>query len=189
MAELTVTNKLTDLQTIFNSACNFYYRPTEIKASDLAAEALKMDIELPILSDGVSFDTGEPDVTEIKLTTQRIWSRKVQKGDSDISLQIASIKGVVNELLMKKVDAAKVTAADGIVSGKSYTGDGFSLDPQTITGSLVVVSEDKGAIVILPWMQIVSSLNLADGDNPAYFNAKITPLSNTEGVDLFILTA
>lgn len=187
MTDLIVTKKLTDLQTVFNSACNFYFRKEEIKGSDLGESALKMDMELPILSDGVNFDTGEPDVTEIKLTTQRIWSRKVQRGDSDISLQIASIEGSVNELLMKKVEDA--TSAQGLVEGKTYKGAGYSLDPQTITGSLVVVSEDQNAIVILPWMQLVSSLNLADGDNPAYFSAKVTPMANTEGVDLFILTA
>lgn len=186
MAGMTVTKSVTDLQSLFNSMSNVYYRSTEIKSTDLAAESLTVDFELPVLSDGANFDTGEPDVTEIKLTTQRIWSRVVKKGDSDISFQVASIDGAINDLFLKKVGNA-VSKAAAIVDGKTYKGQGYSLDPQTITGALICVSEDKASTIILPLAQIVSSLKVADGDNPAYFQCKVTTKSNSEGIDIFVL--
>lgn len=189
---MAASNKkeVTDLKSIFNSVNNVYFKASEIKTSDLSGEGLQYDMELPILSDGVSFNTGDPDVTEIKLTTQRIWSRVVKKGDSDISFNVASVSDDVTALLMKQVSTAKVTGTAGsIVAGKTYSGAGFSLDPQTITGALVMVSEDKSCSIVLPWVQIVSSLNAADGDNPAYFQCKVTPCPNSDGVDIFILTA
>ena len=182
------TKEVTDLKSIFNSVNNVYFKKAEIKTSDLSGEGLTYDMELPILSDGVSFNTGEPDVTEVKLTTQRIWSRVVKKGDSDISFNVASVSDDITALLMKKVASSTVTGKAGaVVAGKTYSGSGFSLDPQTITGALVMVSEDKGCTIVLPWVQIVSSLNAADGDNPAYFQCKVTPCPNSDSVDIYIL--
>lgn len=185
----TITKEVTDLKQIFNSVNNVYYKNGEITSTDLSGTSLKFDMELPILSDGVTFNTGEPDVTEVKLTTQRIWSRVVKKGDSDISFNVASVGGTVTDVLMKKVGNAVTGGAGTVVAGKTYSGQGFSLDPQTITGSLVFVSEDKGCCIVLPLAQIVSSLNAADGDNPAYFQCKVTPCPNSEGIDLFILNS
>ena len=100
----------------------------------------------------------------------------------------------VNQVFYKKgeiktVGAAVTGKAGAVIAGKTYNGQGFSLDPQTVTGALVFVSEDKGCSIVLPYAQIVSSLNAADGDNPAYFQCKVTPCPNTEGIDLFILQA
>ncbi len=66
---MTITDKLSSLETLFNDIEEVYYKSTEIKSTDLAASALTVDMELPVLEDGISFDTGAADVTEIKLTT------------------------------------------------------------------------------------------------------------------------
>ena len=39
----------------------------------------------------------------------------------------------------------------------------------------------------LPKVEMYSSLNAADGDNPAYFNVTVTPKANSEEVEIFIL--
>lgn len=181
--------EITDLKQIFNSVNQVFYKKGEITTTDLTGTGIQFDMELPVLDDGVNFNTGDPEVTEIKLTTQRIWSRKVKKGDSDISINVASVGDDVTMLLMKKVGTAVKGQAGAVIAGKTYNGQGFSLDPQTVTGALVFVSEDKGCSIVLPYAQIVSSLNAADGDNPAYFQCKVTPCPNTEGIDLFILQA
>lgn len=186
MAGLTVTTKLTDLKTLFNDVKEIYFKSSEIKAADLG-KAFTADMELPVLEEGVSFNTGDADVTEIKLTTGSTWVSKATKGDSDISFQVASIAGPVNSLLMNKVGTDITSTAGILVDGVTYEGAAYSLAPKKVVGSLLMFSEDRQTIIALPNVEMYSSLVAADGDNPAYFNVTVTPLENSEGADIMIL--
>ncbi len=186
MAGLTVTTKLTDLKTLFNDVKEVYFKNAEIKAADLG-KSFTADMEFPVLEEGVSFNTGDADVTEIKLTTGSTWVSKATKGDSDISFQVASIAGPVNSLLMNKV-GTDITSTEGIlVDGVTYAGAAYSLAPKKVAGSLLMFSEDRQTIIALPNVEMYSSLVAADGDNPAYFNVAVSPLENSEGADIMIL--
>ena len=186
MAGLTVTTKLTDLKTLFNDVKEIYFKSSEIKVADLN-KSFTADMELPVLEEGVSFNTGDADVTEIKLTTGSTWVSKATKGDSDISFQVASIAGAVNSLLMNKV-GTDITSTEGIlVDGVTYTGAAYSLAPKKVAGSLLMFSEDRQTIIALPNVEMYASLVAADGDNPAYFNVAVSPLENSEGADIMIL--
>lgn len=186
MAGLTVTTKLTDLKTLFNDVKEIYFKNAEIKAADLG-KSFTADMEFPVLEEGVSFNTGDADVTEIKLTTGSTWVSKATKGDSDISFQVASIAGPVNSLLMNKV-GADITSTEGIlVDGVTYAGAAYSLAPKKVAGSLLMFSEDRQTIIALPNVEMYASLVAADGDNPAYFNVAVSPLENSEGADIMIL--
>lgn len=184
---ITVTNKLDSLKTLFNSVKEIYYKSKALASADLGGASLTMDMELPVLEDGVSVNTGDADVTNIKITTGATWTTKAVKGDPDISFQVASVDGVINDLLLNKVDAAAVASATALLDGVTYEGSGYSLAPKKVTGSLVMFSEDRQTIIILPNVEIYSSLVAADGDNPAYFNVSVTPVENSEGADIFIL--
>lgn len=186
MAGLTVTTKLTDLKTLFNDVKEIYFKSSEIKVADLG-KAFTADMELPVLEEGVSFNTGDADVTEIKLTTGSTWVSKATKGDSDISFQVASIAGPVNSLLMNKVGTDITSTAGILVDGVTYEGAAYSLAPKKVVGSLLMFSEDRQTIIALPNVEMYSSLVAADGDNPAYFNVTVTPLENSEGADIMIL--
>lgn len=186
MAGLTVTTKLTDLKTLFNDVKEIYFKSSEIKAADLG-KAFTADMELPVLEEGVSFNTGDADVTEIKLTTGSTWVSKATKGDSDISFQVASIAGPVNSLLMNKVGTDITSTAGILVDGVTYEGAAYSLAPKKVVGSLLMFSENRQTIIALPNVEMYSSLVAADGDNPAYFNVTVTPLENSEGADIMIL--
>ena len=186
MAGLTVTTKLTDLKTLFNDVKEIYFKSSEIKVADLN-KSFTADMELPVLEEGVSFNTGDADVTEIKLTTGSTWVSKATKGDSDISFQVASIAGSVNSLLMNKV-GSDITSTEGIlVDGVTYAGAAYSLAPKKVAGSLLMFSEDRQTIIALPNVEMYASLVAADGDNPAYFNVTVSPLENSEGADIMIL--
>lgn len=186
MAGLTVTTKLTDLKTLFNDVKEIYFKSSEIKVADLN-KSFTADMELPVLEEGVSFNTGDADVTEIKLTTGSTWVSKATKGDSDISFQVASIAGPVNSLLMNKV-GTDFTSTEGIlVDGVTYAGAAYSLAPKKVAGSLLMFSEDRQTIIALPNVEMYASLVAADGDNPAYFNVAVSPLENSEGADIMIL--
>lgn len=93
MAGLTVTTALTDLKVLFNDLKEVYFKAGEIKTSDLGSEALTMDMELPALDDGVTFDTGSADVTRVRITTKAVWTSKASKGAPDITFQVASVAG------------------------------------------------------------------------------------------------
>lgn len=187
MAGITITNKLNDLKTLFNSVKEIYYSSTELTSTLLNGESLTIDMELPVLEDGVNVDTGTADVTNIKITTGAIWTSKALKGDPDISFQVASLDGAVNDLMLNKVTEAAVTSASALLNGTTYKGSGYSLSPKKITGALIMFSEDRQTIIVLPSVEMYSNLVAADGDNPAYFNVTVTPLENSEGADIFIL--
>lgn len=186
MAGLTVTTKLTDLKTLFNDVKEIYFKSSEIKAADLG-KAFTVDIEFPVLEEGVNFNTGDAEVTKIKLTTGSTWVSKATKGDGDISFQVASIAGPVNSLLMNKVGTEITSTAGILVDGVTYEGAAYSLAPKKVVGSLLMFSEDRQTIIALPNVEMYSSLVAADGDNPAYFNVTVTPLENSEGADIMIL--
>ena len=69
MAGLTVTTSLAELKVLFNDIDEIYYKSGEIKASDLGSTALTTLMELPVLDEGVTFDTGAADVTRVRITT------------------------------------------------------------------------------------------------------------------------
>lgn len=188
MAGLTVTTSLAELKVLFNDIDEIYYKSGEIKASDLGSTALTALMELPVLDEGVTFDTGAADVTRVRITTQETWTSKATKGDPDITFQVASIAGDVNDLLMTKITAAAVTGATNLVNGKTYAGAGYSLSPKKVTGALVMFSEDKQSVIILPSVEMYASFVGNDGDNPAYFNVAVTPVANSEGADIYILS-
>lgn len=185
MAGMTITKGLSDLKTLFNDVEEVYYKSTEIKSTDLAASALTVDMELPVLEDGLNLDTGAADVTQIKLTTGTIWTSKAVKGDSDISLQVASIAGVVNDLFLSKGKA--VASATGLIDGSTYKGSGYNLNPKKVTGSLILPSNDRNTIIVLANVEMYASLVAADGDNPAYFNVTVSPMANSDGDEIIIL--
>lgn len=186
MAGLTVTTQLTSLKTLFNDVKEIYYSGSEIKAADLGT-AFTADMEFPVLEEGVNFNTGDAEVTKIKLTTGSTWASKATKGDGDISFQVASIAGPVNSLLMNKV-GEEITSSEGaLVKGVTYSVGAYSLAPKKVVGSLLMLSEDRQTIIALPNVEMYSSLVAADGDNPAYFNVAVSPLENSEGADIMIL--
>lgn len=185
MAGMTITNQLSKLHVLFNDVKNVYYVEKELKAADLGTSLTAL-MELPILEDGITLNTGEPDVTRIKIINGDNWDTRSKKGDPDITFQVASIAGVVNDLFMEK----KVTvegAANIIIDGATYSGTSYSLAPKKVKGALIMMSEDKSSVIVLPSVEMYASLVAADGDNPAYFNVTVTPLANEEGADVMIL--
>ena len=189
---LTVKKNIDNLGTIFSSVNQVFFKAGELKAADLEA-ALTVDLELPIIEDSISFNTGEPGVTQVKLISGKIWSQKTKRGDSDISFNVASIDGVVNDLLLNKQNSAAIESGAGVLSEKTedatvvYEGNAYDLDPKVVLGSLIFKSEDKLTTFVLPNAHIVASLNASDGDNPAYFKMVVTPRQNSEGSEIFIL--
>lgn len=181
MAEFAITKTLEELKALFSQMKNVYF----IATANQALNALKgADMELPVLDEGVTFDTGAADVSKIKLTTGAIWTSVATAGDADIQFQVASIAGEVNELLMNKVvESAAMTAT---FNGKTYEGAGYNTEPKKVTGALFMTSEDGSTALYLPNIEGYSNL-ISERGKPAYFNVAVSPMNDKNKASIYIL--
>lgn len=188
MANIVTTSKDT-LRKVFDKVHRVYFF-ADNKTSGGAVKALGSltgGIELPVLEDGVGFDTGSPDKSEVKLTDGTTWASKVKQGESDISFQVSSVHGTINDLLMEKKSAASISTAVQI-GDYDYTGEGYALAPKKISGALVMVSSDFLTGVYLPDVEIFASFNGEGGDDSTgYYNVTVTPLTDANGAAFYIL--
>ena len=175
---LTITKK-ENLKQIFDKVSRVYYFET----AGAALSAQTKGLEFPVLEDGVGFNTGDPDKSEVKLTDGTTWTSKVKQGESDISFQVSSVHATINNLLMeKKTDAAMTGTFDGV----NYSGDGYSLAPKKVTGALLMLSEDKLTAIYMPNVEIFASFNGEGGDDSTgYYNVAVTPLTDSNGAAFY----
>lgn len=186
MAEaLAITKKLGDIKTLFNKIDEVFFFKT---ANQLPSALTTADFECPVGSDGVTFNTGDTDVTRYKLTTGETWTSLASAGDCDISFAIASVDGIVNDTFLNKETTASV-ALGATIEGHSYSGDGYNLEPKKVVGGLLMCSEDKQVCVYLPNVEMYSSLQIEDG-KPMYHQISCTPLASTaDGATIYFLKA
>ena len=178
MAITVSTNKET-LQVIFSKVRRAYYFPDYTKAFGSQTGG----IELPVLKDGVTFNTGDPEKNEVKLTDDTTWLGNVSQGDSDISMQVSSVAKTTNELFLEK----NGSPVSGEFGGESYTLQGFSLAPKKVVGALLLTSPDKKTVVYLPHVEMYASFNGEGGDDSTgYYNVTVTPLTDASGNAIYL---
>lgn len=179
---ITVSTTKENLRKIFDKVNRVYYFPDTTKA--LAEQT--GGIEFPVLESGVTFNTGDPEKNDVKLTDGTTWTSKISQGDSDISFQVSSVHETITNLLMTKKTNSSVTAE---FDGVNYTGNGYALAPKKVSGALLMTSEDKTTAIYLPNAELIASFNGEGGDDSTgYFNVAITPLSDASGADIYILS-
>lgn len=181
MAEFTITKSLEELRVLFSQMKNVYYIATSNQTLATLAEA---DMELPVLEDGVTFDTGAADISKVKLTTGATWTSVATAGDADIQFQVASIAGEVNELFMNKT--AVSAAMTATFNGKTYEGAGYNTAPKKVSGALFMTSEDGSTALYLPNIEGYSNL-ISERGKPAYFNVSVSPLNDNAKASIYIL--
>lgn len=189
MANIVTTNK-DALKKIFDKVNRVFFFGDNKTAQGVvkSLSELTNGIELPVLEDGVSFDTGEADKQDVKLTDGTTWTSKASQGESDISFQVSSVHETINDLLMEKKTEAVI--ADGVQIGEyDYTGQGYALAPKKVSGALVMLSSDFLTGVYLPDVEMFSSFNGEGGDDSTgYYNVGVTPLTDSKGAGFYILT-
>lgn len=189
MANIVTTSKDT-LKKIFDKVNRVYFfadNKTE-QGAVKALGTLTNGIEFPVLENGVTFDTGSPDKSEVKLTDGTTWTSKVSQGESDISFQVSSVHSTINDLLMEKKTSAVIST--GVQIGDyDYTGQGYALSPKKISGALVMISSDFVSGVYLPDVEMFASFNGEGGDDSTgYYNVSVTPLTDANGAGFYILS-
>lgn len=185
---ITITSK-DNLKKVFDKVHRVYYFADNKTSGGVVKELgeLTSGIEFPVLEDGVTFDTGEPETNEVKLTDGTTWTSKVSQGESDISFQVSSVHSTINDLLMEKKSTAAISTAVQI-GDYDYTGQGYALAPKKIYGALVMVSSDFLSGVFLPNVELFASFNGEGGDDTTgYYNVTVTPLNDSKGAAYYIL--
>ena len=181
MAAISITTKLEELKVLFNQMKEVYYVKT---ANTALASLTTFDMELPVLEEGVTFDTGAAEVEKVKLTTGATWTSVANAGDADIQFQVASVAGAINELLMNK--AVDTTAMTATIDETTYEGEGYNLEPKKVSGGLFMRSEDRATALFLPNIEAYSNL-VSENGKPAYFNITVSPLNDSNGASIYIL--
>jgi hypothetical protein len=189
MAEISINTGLDALDKHFCQMHRIFYIATPNKA---LSAITGFDMELPVLEDGVGFDTGAPNVSRVKITEGRTICSSASQGDPSINFQVASIAGPINDLLMDKGSgsAASEATVGGTIDGVSYKGKGYSLAPKKVTGALFMTSKDKKSAIYLPNVEMFASFNGSAGnDSTGYYNVEVTPLADANGAAFYPLTA
>ena len=169
MSEYAIDKQVSALRSIMSQMKHvFWYNKVNTAPSEIG----DIDIELPVLEDGINFDTGETDVTRIKLISGDTWVSRANAGDADISFQVSSVSGDVNDLLMTK------KTGDSAVTTGTWT-----------FGGLLLTGEPGEPMAFFPNVELFASLVLGDGDSPSYYNVVVTPLSNLSDVTYYIFEA
>lgn len=172
MAAVTVTKDVSALRTLFNKVGRIYFTSTTDKTP---ANLATLDFRLPILEDSVEFDTGEPDIETVNLTTGEKWTTMTTAGEPNITMQCASFAAEITDLFLN------VTAASSgnmTLDGKTYAGKGYDLSAKKVTGGLLLMGEDLNMAIFMPHVEIYSSIGI-EQNVPGYFTMNVTPLASS----------
>lgn len=181
MAAVTVTKDVSALRTLFNKVGRIYFT----SATDKTPSTLStLDFRLPILEDSVEFDTGEPDIETVNLTTGEKWTTMTTAGEPNITMQCASFDASITDLFLNVTAASSGTMT---LDGKTYAGKGYDLSAKKVTGGLLMMGEDLEMAIFMPHVEIYSSIGI-EQNVPGYFTMNITPLgSSTDNTAIYFL--
>lgn len=180
MAAITVSKTVEQLKKLFNRVNDvFWYDKPVGNVSELNEV-----IALPVGEDGVNFDAGDPDITKYKLTDGQIWTSIADAGDAEISFQVPSVDDVIASLFQNKKTSS---AAEISLDGKTYKGNGYDFAPKKVSGSLVLRSQDKATVIVLPNIEGFATAKLDDQGKPLYYNFSVSPLNNSAGVGIYYM--
>lgn len=204
MAALTITKgsstESTLIQKLFAKANHAYFvngKQIVTAANDQStlpatayaslASGFTCDMALPIIEDSISFNTGDTDKTEVNILDGTTLVSRASKGDSDITAQIASADDDIISLFMTKGHTLAGVKFAPTSTEHTYAATGYSFDVKKVTGAIVLADDTEDVCLILTNVEMFGALVAAEGDNPAYINAQITPKNNVEGDALLIL--
>lgn len=181
MAAVTVTKDVSALRILFNKVGRIYFTSDTGKTPETLTT---LDFRLPILEDSVEFDTGEPDIETVNLTTGEKWTTMTTAGEPNITMQCASFAPEITGLFLH---ATTPVIGPMTLDGNAFAGKGYDLSAKKVTGGLLLLGEDLGMAIFLPHVEIYSSIGI-EQNVPGYFTMNVTPLaSETDGTAIYFL--
>jgi len=152
------------------------------------ASGFTWDYALPVIEDSISFNSGDTEKSEVNILDGSTLVSRATKGDSDISMQVASLDDDIMSLFMTKGQTLSGIKFSPTGTEHTYEGIGYSLNVKKSTGALILTDDTEDVCIVLANIEMVGALVAADGDNPAYINVQVTPKNNVEGDAILILT-
>lgn len=171
MAAVTVTKDVSALRILFNKVGRIYFTSEVDKTPETLTT---LDFRLPILEDSVEFDTGEPDIETVNLTTGEKWTTMTTAGEPNITMQCASFAREITGLFLNETTP---TIGPMTLDGNAYAGMGYDLSAKKVTGGLLLMGEDRDMVIFLPHVEIYSSIGI-EQNVPGYFTMNVTPLAS-----------
>lgn len=151
-------------------------------------------VQLPITSDGVTFNLGSVNTTNKKLSSGELWGSKVEKDDPEVTFNIADISKIVNGMFMDEIveyEENGETPKEDVeitIAGHKYKGKGYSSSLKAWTGSLWFPSENAQGWIILPNVKVYGVFNGTDDGNTAFYGCSVTPQQNKKNAIMYLLT-
>lgn len=179
---LTVSSTITveSLKKLFNRVTDVFFSQTAVASVSELGEVW----HIPVGSDGVNFDAGDPDITKYKLTNGEVWTAIADAGDSDVSFQVPSVHDTIASLFQNKITSAEESIT---LEGVTYKGHGYDTTPKKVAGAMLLRSQDKETVILLPNIEGYATPKLDDTGKPLYYNFQVTPEPNSKGVAIYYM--
>ena len=139
------------LKDVFSGLSSLWYQKTAATISS-GSVTLAPDYDMPVKIDTFNFEQGDPSLEHYKVIgLSGDWVVASEPGDIEISFRVPTKHTEVLQMAFG-IDAVSSVAASvtGVGSNTlSYTGPGVILKSNKVTGTWVLVNEDKSQLVVL----------------------------------------
>ena len=162
MDALNVTDLLATFKKVFSDVGEFRWKDGDVSTADLAT--VKWDKQLPVLTDGMSFEQADPTKNSVKvLGVSKDWANAKTAGEVSMKIQLPTVAEGILGWLYKETAATVKTASETINGVKgSFSGKGYSLMQKTISGTAMIISADYTKALIVRHLEGTTSFAFSD---------------------------
>lgn len=142
------------VKDVFSGVSSLWYQSTPANISTSGGNSsisLTPDIDVPVKVDTFNFEQGDPSLEHYKvLGLSGDWVVASEPGDIELSFRVPSKHTDILKMAFGNDAVATITGSVTGVSGtaNSYTGDSVILKTSKVTGTWVLVNEDKSQLVV-----------------------------------------
>lgn len=137
----------------------------------------------PVIDGSINYNTGDIDISHIKLTTGQNWATSISKGDPDISFSLGATDAATNAMFCKvatKSENAVTKEAHGITLNGYNVGTIVKL-----TKDVDFLTKDGLGCISHPQATLIGTLALSD-DGVLVWNCTLIPNVDENGADTYI---
>lgn len=138
----------------------------------------------PVIDGTIDYNTGDADISHVKLTTGQNWATSISKGDPSISFFIGATDAATNAMFCKAVTGEGSAAVTK--TAHNITLNGYSIGTiAKLTKDVDFVTKDGNGCIHHPKATLVGTLALSD-DGVLGWNCSVIPNTDASGADTYI---
>lgn len=137
----------------------------------------------PVIAGTINYNTGDADISHVKLTTGQNWATSISKGDPSITFFIGATDAATNAMF-----CTAVTQSESPVTKEVHgiTLNGYSVGTVAkLTKDVDFVTKDGLGCIHHPKATLVGTLALSD-DGVLGWNCSVIPNTDSKGADTYI---